>query len=137
MLTLFVWLVAAVVIVLMLGFAKTLTNKYDWRLWPAIHRARREIRNIARQRIPNADAFSHQGATAISPGYLSFSIRTATDKERDLLCEDPEIYQQFCDALRRAGYPQDTVPVVHFGIESQETVDRDYGGSWSERGQMP
>lgn len=137
MMTLFIWLVAVVVVVLLLAFARSLTNTYDWRLLPAIRRAKQAMREIVRRRIPSADVFSHQGATAISPGNLSFSIRTATDKERDLLCGDPEIYQQLCDALRRAGYPQGTVPVVKFGIESQETVDRDYGGSWSERGQMP
>jgi len=27
--------------------------------------------------------------------------------------------------------------VVHFGIQSQETVDRDYGGSWNEASEMP
>ena len=37
----------------------------------------------------------------------------------------------------RAGCPTDTVPVVHFAVESQETVDRDYGGSWNERNRMP
>jgi hypothetical protein len=137
MLALLVWPAVAVMVVLLLSFAKMLTDRYDWRLLPAIRRTKREIREIARQRIPEADVFSHQGATAISPGYLSFSIRTTTDKERDLLCQDPEIYQQFCNALRKAGYPQNTVPVVKFGIESQETVDRDYGGSWTERGQMP
>ncbi|MFZ0477988.1 MAG: hypothetical protein WAL71_02475 [Terriglobales bacterium] len=137
MFTIFGWLVAAALIVLSLVFARMLTNTYDWKLWPAIRRTKRDIREIVRQRVPNAEVFSHQSATAINPGHLSFSIRTATDKERDLLCGDPELYQQFCDALREAGYPQNTVPVVKFGIESQETVDRDYGGSWSERSQMP
>ena len=134
---LFVWLIAAVMIVSLLAFTKSLNKSYDWRLWPSIRRARREIREVARQRIPKAEVFTHEGATALNPGHLAFCITTATDKERDLLCEDPEIYQQFRNALLRAGYPQDTVPVVHFGIESQETVDRDYGGSWSERTQMP
>ena len=53
--------------------------------WPAIRRARRGIREIVRQRIPHAEVYSSQGATAISSGYLGFCIRTKTDKERDLL----------------------------------------------------
>ncbi len=104
----------------------------DWKRWPAIRRARRGIREIVRQRVPNAEVFSYQGATKINPGHLSFSIRTASDKERELLRQDPEIHTQFRNALVRAGYPTNTVPVVHFGIESQETVDREYGGNWDE-----
>jgi len=126
------------VLLLSLGFVKMFVlNTYDLKLWPAIHRARREVRKIARQRVPNADVFSRQGATAISPGHLSFAIRVDTDKQRSILCEDPEIHKQFRDALVKAGYLTATVPVVHFGIQSQETVDRDYGGSWGEAGQMP
>jgi hypothetical protein len=60
-----------------------------------------------------------------------------TDKQRTILSEEPEIHKQFRDALVKAGYPPATVPVVHFAIQSQETVDRDYGGSWDEAGQMP
>ena len=39
--------------------------------------------------------------------------------------------------ILRVGYPADAVPFVHFRIESQETVDRDYGGSWVEESEMP
>src|SRR5258708_17220063 len=137
MMKLFVWIVAAVVICSLFGLAKMFAKIYDWRLWTVIRRARREIREEARQRIPKAEVVTHEGATALNPGHLAFCITTATDQERDLLCEDPEIYQQFRNSLLRPCYPQDTGPVVHFGIESQETVDRDYGGSWTERTQMP
>jgi hypothetical protein len=91
MVRLFVWLVTAVVIFLLLSFASMLTKTYDWRLWLAIRRARREIGAIARRRIRKASVFSHQGATAIDPAYLAFFVKTATDKDRDLLCQDPEI----------------------------------------------
>lgn len=137
MLKVFAWSVATVLLMLLFGFGRMFLNVYDWRLWPAIRRARHEIGLIARQRIPHAEVYSSQGATAISPGYLSFCIRTNTDKERDILREDLTIHQQFRDALVRAGYPEATNPVVHFGIESQETVDRDYGGSWHEAMSMP
>jgi hypothetical protein len=71
---------------------------------------------------------------AINSGFL---IATPTDNERDLLRQAPDTHQQFCDALLRAGYPQEAVSGVHFRIESQETVDRDYGGSWDEATEMP
>ena len=45
--------------------------------------------------------------------------------------------QDFRDALTTAGYPQETDPVVHFFVQSQETVDREYGGSWYEAAEMP
>jgi hypothetical protein len=137
MLRLLGWFVIAIVLLPLLGVVALIRSTLDWRLWPAIRRARREIRNTARQRVPNAEVSIIQGATAISPGHLSFCIRTDTDKERDLLRQDPEIHKQFRNALVNAGYPTNTVPVVHLDIESQETVDREYGGSWHEPSEMP
>jgi hypothetical protein len=109
----------------------------DWKRWPAIRRARKIIREVARQRCSNAKVFSHQGATKIDPRYLNFLITTDTDGERDLMRNDSQIYEQFCNALLNAGYPQQAIPSVHFSIESQEKVDRDYGGRWNEAIQMP
>jgi len=91
---------------------------------------------VARQRVATVEVVSHQGATRISPGYLTFSLKTQTDKERDILCHDPDIHQQFRDALVKAGYPSETRPVVHFVIQSQETAERDYGGNWYEASGM-
>jgi hypothetical protein len=56
--------------------------------------------------------------------------------ERDRMRAEPNLHQQLCNALVQAGYPSDAVPNVHFRFESQETVDRDYGGSWQEEGEM-
>ena len=127
-------LLALVYELLIMGSAFGVTVPHlGWRRRPAIRRARRGIREVARQRVPNAEVVSFQGATAISPWHLGFCIRTGTDKDRDLLRRDPQIDQQFRNALVRAGYPMNAVLVVPFGIESQETVDRDYGGSWDVR----
>lgn len=106
-------------------------------MWPAIQRAKREIRKAARRRFANARVFSRQGATRISPGHLAFCILTDTDEQRDRLRQDPKIYEDFRDALIKAGYPVNTNPAVHLGIQSQETVDREYGGSWQEASEMP
>jgi len=108
-----------------------------WKRRPAIRRARRGITEVARQRVPNAEVVCFQGASAISPWHLGFCIRTGTDEDRDLLRRDPQIHQEFRNALVRAGYPMNAVLVVPFGIESQETVDRDYGGSWDKRTETP
>jgi hypothetical protein len=80
------------------------------------------------------EGLQSRGAT---PWHLSFRVATTTDKERDRMRGEPNLYQQFCNALIQAGYPSDVIPSVHFRIESQETVDRDYGGSWQEENEMP
>ena len=105
-----------------------------WKLSRAVRRARREIEAIARQYCAAARADSFRGAT---PKHLAFRIAVSTDNERDHLRGQRNLYQQFCEALAHAGYPSDAIPSVRFRIESQETVDRDYGGSWHEEREMP
>jgi hypothetical protein len=56
-------------------------------------------------------------------------IRTNTDKERDRLGENRALQQQLRGALLRVGYPLHAIPHVGFAFASQETVDRDFGGS--------
>lgn len=46
--------------------------------------------------------------------------------------DDPGLYKQLSDAMLGAEYPPADVPFIKFRIESQETVDRDYDGSWEE-----
>ena len=104
------------------------------RFWLAVRRARREIEAIARHHCPNAQVSSRKGATL---KHLSFRVAVNTDKERDCMRAEPNLYHQFCEALIRAGYPSEAAPGVRFRIESQETVDRDYGGSWQEESEMP
>jgi len=137
MLRLVAWSLAAIILIMLLIFSTVIRSTLDWRLWSAICRARRYIKAVARKRVPTAEVVSRQGATKISPGHLSFGIRTQTDRDRDILCQDPDIHKEFRDALIKAGYPAETHPVVHFGIQAQETVDRDYGGRWNEALEMP
>jgi hypothetical protein len=137
MLPLLCCLVAAVILALLLGWQVFIRPIHDWTLWPAIQRAKREIRKAARRRVANSEVLSRQGATRINPGHLGFCIKTNTDQERDLLRQDPQIFKEFRDALIKAGYPTDTYPVVRLGIQSQETVDREYGGSWYEAEEFP
>ena len=130
-------LVVLVLFALLFSVARMFAKIYDWKLLPAIRRARRKVERAACRRVPNAEVSSSQGATSINPAHLAFCIRTSTDKERDLLRQDSTIYEEFRTALVKSGYPPDAISRVHFGIESQETVDRDFGGSWREAVEMP
>jgi hypothetical protein len=132
-----VCLAIIVLVVLSFGIMRMFFGVYNWRLWFSVLRAKREMKSIVRRLYPEALVLSRQGATAISPKHLAFCILTNTDNERDLLRRDPETYHQLRDALLRSGYPHDAIPLVHFGIQSRETVDRDYQGDWHEAAEMP
>ena len=129
MLKLLAGLLAAVTLFFLLGVGSLIKSSFDWKLWPTIRRARREVKKLARQRCPNAKVFSF-GATHIDPRHLAIWITTNTDEQRDRLRQDSVLHQQLRDALLQAGYPPAAVPLVGFAFESQETVDRDFGGNW-------
>jgi hypothetical protein len=70
-------------------------------------------------------------------GLPSFCVEIATDRQRDRILREPNFYCQRCDATRAAGFPSDLVPRIRFRVESRETLDRDYGGSWWEAVEKP
>jgi hypothetical protein len=109
---------------------------FDWKLWLVIHRARREVGRISRRVVPSARVFIYRGAGLASPRWLVVWVATRTDAERDYLLQDKSLDQQFRNALIRTGYPAGAGR-VRFVVQSQETVDRDYGGSWREAKEMP
>ncbi len=95
----------------------------------SIWHAKRKIRNIARRYCRRAKVFS-LGAIRVNPRHLAIWITTQTDEERDLMRASPELVPEFRRVLLAAGYPPVAVPEVGFEFESQQTVDRDYGGNW-------
>ncbi len=94
-----------------------------------ITRAEHAILAYVKLRYPNAREFSF-GAVHLDPAHLAIWITVDRDEERDKLSNDRETIPAFRRLLAEAGYPQEAVPAVKFAFESQETVNRDYGGSW-------
>jgi hypothetical protein len=106
----------------------------SWRLWLAARKTRRAIELVVRSYWPAAKVFKLRGRPVRQP---VFCIETATDQQRDRMIQESNLYGRFCDAARDAGFPQDVIPTIHFRVESRETLDRDYGGSWWEAMEMP
>lgn len=98
-------------------------------LEPIIKTALARIIALARADCASAGAF-HIGAVEISPACLAVWVTAKTDKERDRLKGSAALLASFRQALAEAGYPATAIPHVGFAFESQETVDRDWKGSW-------
>jgi len=99
-----------------------------------ILRARSDFQKIVRQHLPHAEVTVWGGRDV----YPVFWIKTSRDDERDQLrrdqlAPDSKIMGDFRRILFRVGYPATDVPLAQVVAESQETVDRDYKGSWGER----
>ena len=106
-----------------------LVYRESFALWSKKRNANRRIQAIIRRRFPTAIVV-HHGATDINPCYLAFWAITDTDAQRDDLNGDAQLLEQFRQVLLQVGYPAESVPLVGFAFESQETIDRDFGGSW-------
>lgn len=63
MLRLLAGFLAALIVAVLLVVNALIRSTYDWTLWPAIRRARRNIEAVARQRVATVEVASHQGAT--------------------------------------------------------------------------
>jgi hypothetical protein len=57
-------------------------------------------------------------------------LGTETDAQRDALPGDRPLLDRVRDALEVAGLPLDQAHCEGVTVQSQETVDRDYDGSW-------
>lgn len=126
---------AGVVVVLLLlvslPFIYRTATIVGWENVHAIRRSRRAIQKIVRKRLPKARVHT-MGITHLSPSNLCICIDVATDAERDALVKDTALLGEMRRALFKADYPEDVIPDVAFSVESQETVTRDFAGSWSK-----
>jgi hypothetical protein len=104
-------------------------HRESFALWLKKRNANRRIQAVVRRRFPKAIVV-HHGATYINPRHLAFWTITDTDAQRDDLSRDTQLLDQFRHELLKVGYPAEAVPLVGFAFESQETIDRDFGGSW-------
>lgn len=67
--------------------------------------------------------------TAFSEPFDSFVwLGTSTDNERDALLDVPDLHELVRDAVQPSGFDLSLIRGVT--AQSQETVDRDYEGSW-------
>ncbi len=73
------------------------------------------------------------GAYWINPRFLAYWIIVDTDKDKLRLQSDKALMDGFRDLLRRYRYPEAAREFVAFGIESRETVNRDWKGDWYAR----
>jgi hypothetical protein len=98
-----------------------------------IRRAKREIVRLLSQRLPNARVISTPAASLTKIERMSYVIATDTDRQAESLRQDyPTLYSLLCEAMKRVGYPEEAIAKLTFPIESQETVDREFGGSWQQ-----
>jgi hypothetical protein len=94
-------------------------------LEPIVKLAEAEILRLVRQVVSNAK-LERIGPLDFGNG-ASWScwIVTTTDAERDRVAHDEELLRCLDAAASNAGFAPSS-----FTVQSQETVDRDYEGSW-------
>jgi hypothetical protein len=130
------WLVVTgslILALLLLMFLSAILDHYrnmvGWDLVLPIRRARRNVRKIVLPICPSARV-SRIGVSHIDPKHFCILIDVTRDAEKHSLLQNREFERAMRQAVLDAGYPVDAVPLVGFSIESQETVDRDFGGNW-------
>src|SRR4030095_8956559 len=120
-----VWIVLAIVAVILV--ARSRSQSVEWRNRGKIRRLSNELLQFSKQYCPNAKV-SMIDVKNGDRDKLAFLIQTETDRQRDQLREDPKIFPNLPEMLRRSGFL--AMPSVHIFPESQETVDREFGGNW-------
>jgi hypothetical protein len=98
-------------------------------LEPMVRRAEAEILRLARQRVPGVrlDRVGPINIEAGSSGSPSWScwVITSTDVEKEMLANDPALLPLLLKAAAEAGFAPASIT-----FQSQQTVDRDFEGSW-------
>jgi hypothetical protein len=91
-------------------------------LEPSVVRSEVEILTIVRSVVPTAE-LRRTGPTGHDTPSWSCWITTVTDEERDRVRNNDALMARL--ALATTEFPPDS-----FTVQSRETVDRDYKGSW-------
>jgi hypothetical protein len=80
--------------------------------------------------------FAPLGVTAVRSmpqvgnSWLGVWLQTTGDEERDRLLSNPRTVPWIRELLVASGYPVVEASITAVTIQSQETVDRSYDGSW-------
>lgn len=95
--------------------------------WHLLQEAREAIvRRLAPHGVQHVEFVSAFGSSEDVWVWLA----TATDAQRDALSGEEPLLKDVREAVASAGYPPDELHNIHSTVQSQETVDRDYKGSW-------
>jgi len=70
------------------------------------------------------------GAYDIDPKKLVIWICVESDEVKLKLESNSELNKKLSEILVKHDYPEQAIPFVHIGFESQETVDRVSKGNW-------
>jgi hypothetical protein len=93
-------------------------------LEPTVIRTENEILGAVRRLVPDAE-LKRIGPMGLPTPSWSCWIATQTDKDRDRIKDDAAFLAKLYDLAASSGFAPST-----FVVQSQETVDRDYKGSW-------
>ncbi|MBN1439037.1 MAG: hypothetical protein JW929_06460 [Anaerolineales bacterium] len=91
-----------------------------------------KIRGIISAEVGQDFEVFHYGANVLHPGFLVFWIAVKSDQLRDALKSDAVLQRRLRQAIVDADYPAQGREDVQINFESQETIDRDWNGSWFE-----
>ena len=70
------------------------------------------------------------GAYGIDPKNIAFFMAVDTDQQKRALLDNPAVEAEFRALLARHDWPEQARQGVLFSVESEETVQRESGGSW-------
>ncbi len=96
-------------------------------MWAALERATPAImRALAAIRVIDV----HYVVGFVHPFSVYAWLVTATDAERDALGSSNPGLEEVTSAILASGFPVEHATIDGTVAQSQETVNRDYGGSW-------
>ena len=98
---------------------------------PTAHRIRTNVRAILSRSHPSASVSTVDG-TPFDRRYFCVTVNVPTDRERDEIRTDAFLKIKFRQALVDADYPVTEIDRVGWDVQSQQTVDRDFGGDWHQ-----
>jgi hypothetical protein len=93
-------------------------------LEPQVLRAEARILDAVRRIAPDAE-LKRVGPMGLPAPSWSCWITTQTDADRDLIRKDSALLAELFELATKEGFAPDT-----FVIQSQETVNREFTGSW-------